>query len=193
VAAPLVLAVTALFIRSNNGKFIHGWLWEYQNLLETWPLLLLFYAVEFGAYVACCPTFLARPGGRPRRIWLWAATHCLLLLPLYRIGQYCDFPSKAAIPSLLILQVFLATTIRNATAPSERNQVRILTFLLLIGTFAAIYGITQQMRVGLRPDPLVKAQVPHIDQLLPKTSAEQLFSDGHAFFWRFLARPAVLR
>jgi len=193
VAAPMLLLISGLFFLSNSGEYPHGWLWEFQDLRASWIFLLLFCLVEFGVYVAACPVNLENPGTRPARIWWWTAIACLALLPFYRLGKYSDLTAKAALPSLLMLQVYLMSTIHNATTRSERNAVRLLVVLLLIGTVSSVNELTRGLSGGLRSAPPPQERVRHVGELPGKKVATQLFGDPEAFFWRYLAKPLDLQ
>ena len=190
VAAPLILLLSALYFLSNNGDFIRGWLWEFQDLRESWPYLLLYYTAEFGLYVLFCP-LLRQPCNARWRIWWYASIACLLLLPWYRIGGACDFTAKGAVASILVFQLCLAVALKTATDQRHRIRVTALVSLLIIGSFAAIGLMAQAHEYGLDPRPRNGRNLMRIDELEPKEIAAQLFSDGSSFFWRVLARPVV--
>lgn len=194
VAAPILLAVSGLFFLSNNAHYQHGWLWEFQNPLKSLHVLLIFYAVEFGAYVAACPRWLTQDAARPSRAWWWTAIACLLILPWYRLGPYCEVTAKASIPSLLVFQVYLATTIRSAKSLAERNGVRWLVFLLLIGSFSALQLLTRQAQAGIDSKPPPLERTAHVNQLQPLDRYAQFFADmDRSFFWKHLAKPVELQ
>jgi len=193
VAAPVLLLISGLFFLSNNAEYPHGWLWKYQDLSASWIFLMLFCLVEFGVYVAACPVNLENPGTRPARIWWWTAIACLALLPFYRLGRYSDLTAKGALPSLLMLQVYLIATIHNATTKTERNAVRLLVLLLIIGTVASVNALTRGLKGGLRSTPPPYEEVQHVNDIPFKGVATQLFGDTEAFFWRHLAKPVELQ
>ena len=192
VAAPLLLLVSGLYLTSNNGAFVRGWLWEFQDIRRSWPHLLLCYVVEFGLYVLCCP-LLRQPSNKSWRIWWYTSIGCMLLLPWYRIGQYCDFTTKAALASLLVFQACLAVALRTARVQKDMASVKALVCLLFLGSFAAIGLMAQAFEYGFDTRPRNGHNLMRIDELEPKDGAAQLFSDGNSFFWRVLARPVVLR
>jgi hypothetical protein len=188
VAAALVLLSTGLYLTSNNGDYPHGFLWEFQDVLQTWPTLLLFYAVEFGLFAWLCPR-IDRAGDQPiSRAWFWLAVGCLLLLPWYKLGRFNDFTTKVCLPSLLVLQVILASGIATATTELQRRRRRGLVACLLVGTFASLADVARGVRGGLDFSPPPLSRVSHANELRPRSLSAQLFSDGSQFFWHFLAR-----
>lgn len=193
VAAPVLLLISGLFFLSNNAAYPHGWLWKYQDLTASWIFLMLFCLVEFGAYVAACPAHLTNPGTRPAKVWWWTAIACLALLPFYRLGRYSDLTAKGALPSLLMLQVYLISTIHNATTKTERNAVRLLVLLLIIGTVSSLNAFTRGLSGGLRSGPPPCEEVQHVNDIPFKGVATQLFGDTEAFFWKYLAKPVELQ
>ncbi len=192
IAAPVILLVHGLFFLSNNAQYPHGWIWEFQRLSSSWILLLIFYLVEFGIYVAVCPADLEKPGSRPDRIWWWTAIACLIFLPWYKLGTYSDLSAKAALPSLLMLQVYLASTIRNSTTASEKNWSRLLVLLLVIGAFSGLNELTRGLGNPVRPLSPPYESIRHLPQLPGQDVAEQLFGNPEAFFWKHLAKPLEL-
>lgn len=191
VSAPVLLGISGLFFLSNKAEYPAGWLWEFQDLTKSWPFLLLFYLVEFGIYAAFCPVFLTDPRSQLRRIWWWVSIACLLALPWYRLGAFCDLTSKGAVPSLLVFQVYLATSMRDAKARWERYQVRVLVCLLLLGALTGANELARGMSHGLKMPP-PSARVAHINDLKPKNVAAQLYGDFDSFFWKYLAKSSQL-
>ncbi len=186
LGGPLILAFVGLFISSNNHAYPHGWLWEFQDVLRSWPTLALYYIVSFGLYA------LVRPRverGDPRAlhpIWWWTAIGCLLVLPWYHLGWYNDFSIKAGLPSIVVVLIFLAASISNARTETQRMGARVLVALMVVGMFSAVSDLTRGFRHGLDFAPPALARVQHVDQF--GALAIQLFSDGDDFFWRVLAK-----
>lgn len=194
VVAPLLLLVTALYLTSNNGSFTQGFLWEFQDLLRTWPTLLLCYAVEFGLYALLCPKLPRTAEYRPLIVLYWTALVCLMVFPLYRMGQFNDFPTKGLIPPLLVLLLYMAMAISHADTPETLKRARLLVAFLCIGALTPLTQITFQLsRSSVQLSTIPLSKVPHINELEPKETALQLFSDGDSFFWRHLAKKPIYR
>ena len=187
-AAPMLAFVSFLFFHSNNADYPHGWIWHDQSMTTVWIVLFLFFIIEFGAYLAACPA-LENPGTRPDRLWLYAAVGTMVLFSLYRLGVYNDLAAKAAIPSLLLVQVYIACTIRNASTPHERQWVRVLVFLLFIGAFSAFNEVSRALEAPLRTAPPPVESIRKVTELPQQGVAIQLFGDPEAFFWKHLAKP----
>jgi hypothetical protein len=118
---------------------------------------------------------------------------CLLALPWYRMGDFCDFPTKVTIPALAVLLVWLARSLANASGTGERIRGAILVALLVVGTGAAVFTLRDSARRGLHFSPPRVANIKHANALERRSRGGQLFSDGDAFFWRVLARPVELQ
>lgn len=191
VAAPLILLLSALFFLSNNGEFVSGWLWEFQDIRKSWPHLLLYYMTAFGLYALCCP-LLRQPCNTRWRIWWYTSIGCLLLLPWYRIGEWCDFTTKGAIASSLVFLVCLAVALRTASAQKDRQSVKALVILFCLGSLGAVSLMAQAFEYGFDTRSRNAHNMMRVDELEPKDTAAQLFSDGNSFFWRVLARPVEL-
>jgi hypothetical protein len=186
-AAGTVLALTALYIGSNNQDYPHGFLWERQNLLKTWPLLLFFYAVEFGVYAAICPRVDHRARGAMHRAWWWLSIACLLAAPWYVLGRYNDLTTKVGIPALLVFQVWIATALWAAETHRDRLRAQILVALIIVGSLASVSDLARGLHHGLELEPVPIETVKRSNRLAGP--ARQIFSDGDALFWRALARP----
>jgi hypothetical protein len=189
VAGPAILLVLGLYLLSNNQEYLHGPLWAFQDPLRTWKLLAIVCLLEFGIYALAFPPRGGRSDRGMEPVWWWTAVACLLLLPWYRMGDFCDFPTKVVIPSLAVLQVWLARSLANARGTAERVRAGILVALLLVGAGAAVTTLVDSGSRGLNFSPPPTSSVRHTNQLGRRTRGGQLFSDGDAFFWRVLARP----
>lgn len=189
VAAPILALISFLFFQSNNADYPHGWLWKTQSMTTAWIVLLIFFFIEFGVYLAVCPPRLANPGSRPTRIWLWTAVGTMVLFSLYRLGVYNDLAAKAAIPSLLVVQLYIAGTIRNATTDSEKHWARFLVFLLVIGSCSALNELSRAFEKPVKPVPADFEGIPPVTEFPEQGVAAQLFGDTNAFFWKYLAKP----
>jgi hypothetical protein len=189
-AGVCVLLVTGLYIGSNNGDYVHGPVWLFQDLAQTGLLLLLVFVLEFGVHVALLQQTEARREGLAHPAWRWTAVVTLICISLYRIGDNCDFTTKASIPALLVLQLCIAYALG---AARWRRPVAgwLLVGVLLVGTISPLTLVARSVGKGL------DTSAPPIDRVAPTNELErrsrggQLFSDGEAFFWRVLARPIV--
>jgi hypothetical protein len=188
VAGVTVLAVSALYISSNNGVFVQGPLWEFQNLLETWPILVLALVLDVGIYALLCSLLERDTGGLAHPLWRWAGIATLLLVPWYRMGKFCDFTTKASIPALLVLQLCVAHALAGTTR-ERRWRAAALVAVVVFGSVSAIALIGDPLRAGLRWRPPPVQQVKPISRLARMDQGDQLFSDGRGFFWRVLAKP----
>jgi hypothetical protein len=186
LAASAVLALTLLYIGSNNGDYPRGFLWQHQNLAQTWPLLLFFYAVEFGVYALICPRPERTESGELHPAWRWLAIACLLAAPWYVVGRYNDLTTKVGIPALVVFQVWLASALWSAGDRRARLRAGILVALLVVGSLASASDVARGLRHGFRLEPVSIENVSRTSLLWGPS--EQLFSDGDAFFWRALAR-----
>jgi hypothetical protein len=193
VAAPLILGLTVLFVSSNNHDYVHGWLWQFQDVSQTWPALILYYFIEFGVYVLICAAIDRREMTAMQPIWWWTAIGCLLILPWYRLGYWNDLSIKASAPSAVVMLVYLAEVVRNAQTGGQRIGAKVLIAVMLLGAGAAVDDVSRGMRQGLKLAPPPLQSIQHVNDQEPKWLGAQLFSRGDTFFWRFLAKPLVPR
>jgi hypothetical protein len=198
VAAGTVLFMTLLYLQSNNHAYPHGFLWQYQDVTRTWPVLLLFYALEFGIYALICPG-PSRGNEFPfHRAWQWLAIACLLAAPWYVLGRWNDLTTKIGIPALVVFQIWLANALAGAKIGMDRIRAYVVIALLVIGSLASLSNVYRGINHGFRFSPPDLQEVRHTNRIIgrkgpifgnvPGGTVDQLFSDGDAFFWKFLAR-----
>jgi hypothetical protein len=160
-----------------------------------WPLLLLFYAVEFFAYALLCFPMSIPFKKAERRDgelhddlpaeWWWACVILLFLLPLYKLGKYSDLTMRASIPSLFVLSVLVANRIAIASRFTFRTAALIL--LVFLGTFTASAEMARSMQnmglsIWIRPAVDIQS-VPE----MPPEFREQYEGNTSSFFYRYLA------
>lgn len=195
VAGPMLVLVIALFISSNNADFPYGPLWKWQNIFKTWQILVVFYTVEFGIFMAVCWIGDLKPN---RRQFAWfnaVALATFVILPWFRIGHNSELTVKGALPSLLVFLIYLASTIHTNCGVGTRPNpaARTLIVLLLVGSLSAISVLMFNLQnADLSNFPPSPESIRHINTI-QREEAEQLFSDGQSIFWRKLARPVQLK
>jgi hypothetical protein len=189
VSALILVFLVGFFIISNNGKFPHGWIWEYYNLLEVWPLLFLFCVLEFGLYAAYCPKNEHPSSNSPPRYWFWLSIITIFSCTMYKLGNHCEFTSKTTIPSMVVFVVCLAVSIKNAVTVKEKVYAHTLKILLVIGFTTGLIAISNTLYGGLHA-PIKCESVPHFDHYIKKNShgVQQLLADpAESFFWKYIA------
>lgn len=189
IAAGTVLLLTGLYIGSNSQEYPHGFLWQKQEVLRTWPTLLLFYAVEFGIYAWLCPRVERESLRRLHRGWWWLSLACLLAAPWYVLGTYNDLTTKVSIPAMLVLQIWIATALMGARSDDARRRARVLVALLVVGAMASFADLARGLYHPVSVEPISLRHVRRANQLGPV--AAQLFATGDGFFWRYVAREQV--
>jgi len=193
LGSAVVLGLTGAFITSNNNSFPSGFLWEYQNVLVTAPVLVLFYILSFGVYWVAMPDQeMGLPHSlAPAWLWQWGTIAVQLALPWYRLGKFNDLAIKGSMPAFVVMLVLLATAIRDARTDVQRRSARILIALLMLGSLGGAVRLLLAVNAGVRLEPLSKAHVTHVDEVgMPPENGRLLFASPDAFFWRTLAKPA---
>ncbi len=186
-SAAAVLGITLLYVLSNNQNYPHDFLWERQDLLVTWPLLLLFYAVEFGVFAILCPRAEKAEESAFHPAWWWLSIACMLAAPWYVLGLYNDLTTKVGIPALIVFQLCLAGALVSAPSRARSLRAYLLISLLVVGSLASLSDFARGVHHGLRLDAPLERKIVRTNKLWGP--AGQLFADGDAFFWRYLARP----
>lgn len=186
VAAPLIAVVMALFYMSHSYAIPNGWLWDIYPF--SWLILiklLLFYTMEFGAFVMCV---------RPSRdldtkgisYWWWVTIINLLFFPLYKIGILNDFTMRASIPSLFVLWVFL---LNNLLGKNKKYVLRqyVLMLLLIIGFCPAVFEISRAIVLHSNKSAslTLKQAMGILD--IPKEYLPQYVGYKNSFYFQFIA------
>ncbi|RKY09562.1 MAG: hypothetical protein DRP66_01895 [Planctomycetota bacterium] len=189
-AAPILLLIVGLFIISNNGEYPHGWAWQYHDLTKAWPVLLLFCGLEFGIYAAFCPRITHPDPVSSQRCWFRAMIVVLISCTMYRLGTYGDFTTKTALPSLIVLVMFLAAAINSARTPTEQMCAHILKFLLALGAVSGLFVISQaiEYRVDLKPPSYSEVErLEHLGERHFPVFRQLLADPNDSFFWKYMA------
>lgn len=148
------LGIAGIFFSANlavSGAERHsGWVWTKLNLYEQWPLLVIFYTVNFGLYAALAWRPLM--GGCNNSTWrLWLLTIItLLFVPLYTTGKLTppeetanDFCVRVSVPAFYILSIFLGRTLlQNPLPVSYKLQTHCLLACLSIGMLGAVAQVS---------------------------------------------------
>jgi len=192
VSGVVVLGLSALYIGTNDGAYVQGPLWRFQDLGETAHLLLAVWCLEFGVYALLVPLVERRRVGIGHPVWLATAVASLCAVSLYRMGDNNDFTTKASIPALLVLQLAVAHAL--GTSPWRRRWAGVaLIGVLLVGSAAPVVLLTRSVRLGLHAPRPAFGDVAPTNELERCSRGGQLFSDGRGFFWHVLAREPVLQ
>jgi hypothetical protein len=185
-ASVVILLLAGSFLASGSAAS-HGPLWVFQNVLQSWPTLLLFYLVEFGLYAVVWPQPEAgRQSIAP--VWRWTAIACLLAAPWYVFMPRNDFTMKVSLPALLVFQVALAAALAGARSGAARRHAVALAVFLVFGAFSSITNVARAVNGGWTLSAERAERVAHVDQIDPKRIAPLPLSNGDGFFWRRLAR-----
>jgi len=127
--------------------------------------------------------------------WLYVAVACFLIFPVYRMGEWMDFPIKAYIPSWLIFQVCVAIVLsriftNSTTSIVDKLRGGLLIVLVCIGSLSAFSNIYFAMKYGLFRNYVNVDRIKRINTDKWPISL-QLFSDGQSFFWKYMAKKVI--
>jgi hypothetical protein len=189
VAVPLAL-VAALYIASNDARFIRGFVWEFVDPSQVVNYLLLFYVASIGLYLVFWPTAPDEREPRGLRTWLYVAVACVLAFPLYRIGLVMEFPIKAWLPTATVFLVCFAAALALAWRQGRRRRAAMATVLAVIGCFSGVslmaWAGAREFGLGFYEEGLKSVQ--RVDRV---ARTAQLFSGGESFFWKHLGAQPV--
>jgi hypothetical protein len=158
LAVVWVAAIHILYLASNRYEFPMGFVWQSAEDSHrlVW-LLVAFWLVEFALLAAVTASLLAvgsrSSGGRGAQSWqrlrlvsiqekfkveplqlsLFVVSLIILFaLPLLKVGYLNDLVMRASIPSLFVLQAFVAKVLLDANIYDARPRVRLRLGLLYI-------------------------------------------------------------
>jgi hypothetical protein len=191
-AMPTLFALLAYFASVEPSGRVSGWIWEFQDLSQTWWILLVHYATEFGPYFICLP-LLRKQNWLPHPLWLLGCLCFFLLAPWYRIGVYNDFASKIILAAQFVFMLWIAIGIFRAETKPERWRAGVAVTLLLIGSLAPLGVVFRALDFGLSGTPPPLQRVRHFNEMEPKTLILQGKGNPESLFWKHLARDARYR
>lgn len=186
IVGPVIVLVSALLLLSNDGgaegRFLIG------ELAASWPMLLIFYGIEFGLLLFLLPK--QTRCAPMERVWWWTAIACLVLIPFYTQGVVNDFCGRVYMPAYLVVFVFV---VRYLFAPIENVALhRMVMAVLLAGMLPSLHVLwTNQNNApsSLRPPALADVMPYHEYAANYPEHAVQGLGPPDAFFWKYLAKP----
>jgi len=188
LVGPVIVLVLFLYYQGIESSFPNSWIWDFQDLGETWLYLLLHYFSEFGVYLLAFPA-LAANGYRPGRPWFYTAVALFILAPLYRFGIYNDLASKIIIPHQVIFLACLCMALIDPDGDRVQLRRRVLAVLLVLGCWSASGIVQRALGFGFGFDPPPKDQVRYSPEVLPEEPVVTIEFYSDTFFWEHLARP----
>ena len=186
LVGPLLVAVFYLFYQGIETAFPNNWIWEYEDLVQTWPFLLTHFLSEFGVYLFALPV-LAANGYRPGRAWLLVAILMFLIAPVYRFGHYNDFSSKVLIPSQVIFLACICMFLLRPEGKRALLRSRVLTVMIVVGCWSASGILLRAVEFGFGFHPPLQEQVRHAPEVLPSAPLATIDISNNTFFWKWLA------
>lgn len=210
----IVLALFVLYFASKyfspappGGTPVHGWIFVSQvgdpeGWLHVLLMMIVFWLLEFGLYVLLLWRCAGMREGRYKVILL-ITTVTLLVLPLYRYGEYNDLVMRVSIPALFVLGVLVCRALFD-TAISRRYRL-LLVILLLIGALTPLFEfwrhteiICRERTMDFRPDERSVSNLFAVHQYYARRYgidgfAGQYLGSPNAPFFQFLAKEEVSR
>ncbi len=187
VPGPPLVLVLFLYFMSGGAGFDAGWLWEFQDVSQSWPYLLLFYVAEFGLLALVMPR-AANAAHLNTRLWMTAALLIFLLVPLYRFGLFND-QYRLMIPWQFAFLVLIGHAwARPAAGLVHTTRWGIMTCLLLVGMWGSAGVVARSLEYGLWHPTPPKQQIRGGVERLPTDYLEQIPTGVHGLFWEHLAK-----
>jgi hypothetical protein len=157
-------------------------------------LIVIFCLLEFGLY-SIIIIGSQKDWNTESKVVFYTTIACLLLLPLYRIGEANDFVMRASIPALFVLTIFLGRILNSQSLP--RFKRIILVIFILIGSVTVLIELHRHIlgiyNAGTLENIPQISQVKGIDEWGFTTNKEetilvQYVGNPQAPFFEFMAR-----
>ena len=165
VGAITVFAVSYLYLSQNiaggnvtvNSTF----------LIELVFFFVLCFPVEVGIYLLLIWKY------NTRNPLLYIIALCLFLLPSIKVGYSIDFGTRAIIPSLVILYLFVVKTLDEGEIKKDKLITFLLIFSLLLGSMTPIHEFLRTFHYTRKG----------VTKIAPKLSVANFFAyvDGNRF------------
>jgi hypothetical protein len=195
VVFPLIAVISFFYYASSPCSFPKGFIWQYQNILLIWQYLVLFYICSIGLYLLVFPISINHNKFYDFKPWFILSILCIVLFPLYKMGDVSEFPIKSLLPSVVVFLLCFSKGCLLALNSRRGKSVffRRTMVVMLLGSFAGIYVTSWGLYYFDVQAKFYKTldSIPRVNQLEPRDSWPlYLFSDGNSFFWRNLAKNA---
>lgn len=182
------LTILGLYFLSNlqqskGAPSTSGWLWQNQYMINTLPLLIFFYIIEFGIYLPFCWDTVVNSLKR-EKIWWYIMIGFLIFAPFYKFGLFNDFAMRATIPSLFILVILIARTLFNPNY--KQYAIKALLVLVLIFASSGFYFEMARGKINNKPNPEETSNLA-LDSL-DKTVISQYLGTQNSIFFKYLAK-----
>ncbi len=180
-----VLVFASMLLTNDEGveqRFLGG------ELAAAWPMLLLFYLIEFGVLAMLLPSSIR--SRRAEGAWWGTAIAILILVPFFSQGVVNDFCGRVFMPAAFVIFVFAA---RFVFAPAGKNTRKQLVVLVLVaGAVPGLHVLWTNQRgapSSLQPAAEESALSYHEYTVQYPAHGVQGMGGRDGFFWRFLAKP----
>jgi len=146
---------------------------------ETIKLYLLVCFLEFGAYALVCRPKLQTKNPNTKS-WWYLSILCLLILPLFRYGDFNDLLMRGSIPALFIFWLFITDNVLSLKTMKIRSLI--LIGLLCIGSVSSLIELH---RFNFFKHRLLWATPHHVEKK-PFNLDPQYFGNSKSIFFRYL-------
>ena len=187
VAGLTLLIVAGLYLATRQGRMTMGWIWG-QIPPEIFSVrYVLFILLELGPLAAVW--FWARRSGREDRLLWGASMVMLLLLPLYRLGQYNDLTMRGSDPAFFAVMLLTWRAVLSASVDHGRRAVAIgFAIVFIIGAMVPLYQVGRSVDrwTWSTPEkPVLRIEYFHSANI----TAQYVGPIDDSPFFKYLARP----
>jgi hypothetical protein len=128
------------YLMAGSANVPYGFNWDHAGF--SWGSYLEFITLEVGLYLLALRLYGWQYLGYPGIV-----IAILLLLPLYRIGEFNDFAMRACIPAIMLIAIAASA----ATAEARDLRCIPVVVLMLVGSITSMLEIVGRSRDGAVP------------------------------------------
>ncbi|QNN22217.1 hypothetical protein HED60_08000 [Planctomycetales bacterium ZRK34] len=188
-AGGAMLAVAGLYYITRQGSMPMGWIWDQIGAGVFAERYALFVLIELGPLAGLW--FWAQKARRAERedrmLW-WACMVLLLLLPLYRLGQYNDLAMRGSDPAVFAVLLLTWRAAWAAVDAGRRPVAWAFAVVLAIGMVVPAYRLFQAAQAWTLsvPEESAVRQIEYLRE--PRITAQYIGPIDESVFFKYLAR-----
>jgi hypothetical protein len=147
LGAVILFPILCFYFAANLGKIPRDWMWNAPGYHSGWWTEYFWFVFLEFLLLAGLAILVQRPT-REQRFWWFAVALSLLILPLYRMGQFNDFVMRASIPAMFLCCCFVwraLDSVRPRKPPKWRFAREALWLCLSLGALTPLSEITRSL------------------------------------------------
>lgn len=181
VSGVLIALMSYLFLRSNSTGNSGFRATDMERLTMSY---LIFILLEFLIY------YFAIYKTQKKEPLFWTTLFTLLIVPMISFGPHVDFVMRASIPSLVVLFLNIADSIKKNNESGNKKANIIITMLLIAGSFTAYHEIVRSVSKTIEHSSNSEIAIIADEINLYEDGARNNFFGEYqdSFFFKYLAK-----